>query len=31
MSMLCIALPAAAEQQPLWEAGLGLSALTLPR
>jgi MipA family protein len=24
------ALPAAAEQQPLWEAGIGLSALTLP-
>lgn len=31
MALLCIvALPAVAEQQPLWEAGLGLSALTLP-
>ncbi len=30
LALLCIALPAAAEQQPLWEAGIGLSALTLP-
>jgi MipA family protein len=30
ITLLCIATTAAAEQQPLWEAGLGLSALTLP-
>ena len=30
LALACVALPAAAEMQPLWEAGLGLSALTLP-
>jgi MipA family protein len=30
LALLCIAAPAAAEQKPLWEAGVGLSALTLP-